>query len=55
MKVVKDFWKDHKYFLVLVSFFVEIVCTPSGFRDVSLCSIMCVAKKKEEEEEDIKG
>lgn len=40
MKVVKDFWKDHKYFPVLVSFFVEIVHAPSGFKDVSLCAIM---------------
>lgn len=47
MKVVKDFWKDHKYFPVLVSFFVEIVHTPSGFKDVSLCAIMSsVAGKK---------
>ena len=47
MKVVKDFWKDHKYFLVLISFFVEIAHKPSGFKDVSLCAIMSsVAKKK---------
>lgn len=47
MKAVKDFWKDHTYFLALISLFVEIVHMPFGFSDVSLCSIMFVAKGKE--------
>lgn len=45
MKVVKGFWEDHTYFRVLVSL-LENSSLPSGFRNVSLCAITFVAKKK---------